>query len=494
MPYSSRRRFLSMCLAGSIGGVIRTRSHADVEDASAIFPGLEPIGRVEPRAGKAVGASPFSVGFETLDRRMFDPERTYDHLFRLGVKWARVQTGWSRSEEEPCLFDFGWLDDVVDRLHGNGVQPWFNLGYGNRLYSPEAPDAAAVGWVPLGEPSREKAWLRYVRKMADHYAERVRHWEIWNEPNITHFWKPAKPNPAEYVRLVRMTAPEIRKRVPDAVIIGGALAGISRDFLRESLEAGLGGLVDRISYHPYRAIPEKRYDEDVGHMRRLLAEHAPQVRLWQGENGCPSTAGSAGALRQFAWDEARQAKWLLRRIMTDLRLEIELTSYFHLVDLVQYKPEAGATGRANTKGLLRGGDYTPKPSYFAYQCLCALIDAETKKVELRADIRTDREEVKRISADEIHQVIFERKGKAMLAYWYPADLFEDFTMRQVEMQIQLPEDLSLTDPVLIDPLAVRMYRVKRREEAGTIFRRLPLTDYPLILAEREVCISRNRPG
>ena len=56
------------------------------------------LGEIKPVASKDIEASPLSVGFETLDRKMFDPERAYEHVGRLGVKWARCQTGWARTE------------------------------------------------------------------------------------------------------------------------------------------------------------------------------------------------------------------------------------------------------------------------------------------------------------------------------------------------------------------------------------------------------------
>ena len=59
---------------------------------------LPKVGRLNPLPSKAIEASPLSIGFETLDRRQFDPKGTYEHLGKLGVKWARAQTGWSRCE------------------------------------------------------------------------------------------------------------------------------------------------------------------------------------------------------------------------------------------------------------------------------------------------------------------------------------------------------------------------------------------------------------
>jgi hypothetical protein len=168
---------------------------------------------------------------------------------------------------------------VVDSLLEIGIQPWFNLGYDNKLYFPEKPDEQSVGWAPVFKPQQQDAWLRFVSQIARHFRDRVRHWEIWNEPNIPQFWKPRKPNPDDYVKLVRMTAPEIRRQVPGAVIIGGALAGIPFDYIHGCLEAGLAGLVDVISYHPYRAVPEAGYEAEVGKLRQMIARYNSKISL-----------------------------------------------------------------------------------------------------------------------------------------------------------------------------------------------------------------------
>jgi len=423
------------------------------------FDGLTPLGRLKPRPSVAIAASPLSVGYETLDRQHFDPTKTYLHAAQLGVKWARCQTGWARCEKTKDRYDFGWLDEVVDGLLKIGIQPWFNLGYGNPLYTPKA-DETAVGWVPVFDDTAMEAWKRFTARIAAHFRGRVRHYEIWNEPNITNFWKPGKPDAVSYVKLVEQTAPIIRQHVSDAVIIGGAFAGIPMDYIRKCLEAGLARHMDKMSYHPYRPTPESGYDKEVRAMRELLAQHGgATVALWQGENGCPSQKGGAGALRDMDWNETRQAKWLTRRILSDLRLEIELTSYFLIVDLVGYR------GSTNWKGLLRGTDYTPKPAYFAYQNLCALFDAETR----RADLPVQIEDEKVVTAG------FQRHGEPLYAYWMPEALTKDAPPRTVRLALaHKPKS-----PALFDPLTGQIYKIKS-------FDALPLTDYVLIIADERV--------
>jgi hypothetical protein len=169
-------------------------ANAQTVSPTAAF-ALQPLGKLAPRTSRAIKASRLSLGFETLDRRMFEPEKTYAHVAELGVKWARCQTGWARTETKKGEFDFAWLDGVADSLAKVGVQPWFSLSYGNKLYTPGAPNEYAIGWIPLNSDEARQAWVNYAGKIAERFHGRVKHWEIWNEPNIPNFWQGASPTP-----------------------------------------------------------------------------------------------------------------------------------------------------------------------------------------------------------------------------------------------------------------------------------------------------------
>jgi hypothetical protein len=460
----TRRDFGRLGLAAAAFGPLGAA--AQEADAFAAC-GLKATGRLKTRTSAEIKASPLSVGFETLDRKLFDPAKTYEHVGRLGVKWARCQTGWARTETQKGVYDFGWLDEVVDNLLKVGAQPWFNLGYGNPLYTPKA-DATAVGWIPIFTEEETQAWLAYTAKITERFKDRVKHWEIWNEPNIKGFWKPGEPDAAKYVAFVEKTAPVIRANVPGSVIIGIGLAGASSGYPKACLERGLGKHIDKLSYHPYRPLPERGYDEDVEALRKLLKAHgAAHVALWQGENGCPSKKGSAGALSQQEWNETRQAKWVLRRILSDLRLEVELTSYFLIVDLIGYR------GKVNLKGLLRGEDYTPKPAYHAYQNLCALFDSETVRYRMKPFRVEEAGETATCAAG------FKRHGKPLVAYWAVEDLMKDVPAKQVRIVIGDHDKAKMPNPELLDPLTGQRYAVAS-------FDALPLADYPLILADASV--------
>jgi hypothetical protein len=444
-------------------------------------------GKLRTRGPKEIAASPLSVGMETLDRKMFEPEKTYALVAQLGAKWARLQTGWARTERVKGEYDFAWLDGVVDSLLKMGVQPWFNLGYGNRLYTPEAPHETAVGYVPMWTPEAREAWLKYVSKLAEHFRGRVRHWEIWNEANTNGFWRPKAADPKSYAELVAMTAPVIRKRVPKAVIVGFALAGFGEalDFVRVALEAGVARHIDRFSYHPYQLVPEGNYVDAVRAVRRLLNKHKPGIELWQGENGAPSVYKGAGHVFEVDGTETGQAKWLLRRILTDLSVDVELTSYFHLCDLVNYIWAAGPTPETQKMGLLRA-DYTPKKSYAAYQSLCTLFDAETKRADQLAlfrKLRAPGAKGQPPVVEGMWRTSFLRGKYAVYAYWWPGDLSKAEPHDDVAVTL-MPEG-ELANPVLVDPLSGKAHTVTASRSGGLVrFGRLPVREYPLIITDR----------
>ena len=489
MTQLTRRGFVRTSLAAAgVTGLSGSPLRSATPD-SADRNGLAIFGKVAPRDSRSIEASPLSVGFETLDRKMFDPERTYSHLAKLGAKWARTHTGWCRTERTRGEYDFSWLDRVVDSLLRIGIQPWFCVGFGNRLYSPAAPDEFAVGWVPTGTPEGKAAWLKYVGQVAEHFRGRVKHFEIWNEPNAQSFWKPDPPAPESYVELVKLTAPVIRQRIPDAVIVGGAVMGMNTRFFEGCMEHGLGQYIDKASFHTYRFLPEKNYEADIQRWRSIVAKHRAGIELWHGEVGAASQPGGAGGRANYPWTEVRQAKWTLRRFLYDLRMKTELISYFHTADLVGYHHSDAPTGKTNYKGLLRGTDYTPKPAYFAFQCLCALFDSQTAQVELPMTLQLT-ENAEMVNADEIVTAGFTRNGKAMYVYWWPPGPEMERPDAHVTLTLSGRQDAQLTHPVLVDPLSATVYQLPIPKRRGAEWEIIgaPLADHPLIVTDRSVVL------
>lgn len=458
--------------------------------------GLKEIGRIRARASKEIGSSKIGIGFETLDRKMFKPEGCYAALGSCGVKWARCQTGWNRCERVEGALDFAWLDEVVDKLLAEGIQPWFNVGYGNKLYMPDAPHEAAVGSQPLAYGEKAvAAWRRFVRELAARFKGRVSRFEIWNECNCDHFWRPGEPSETEYAKLTRISAEEIRAVQPEAKI-AACVAGDGNEFVLGTLKAGIGSCVDAYSIHPYGNLPELNYAERVASLKALLARHAPGVEAWQGECGEPSqTLGhhNTGMLKLFNMDETKQAKWLLRRLIADLQLGLGHAEYFHAADLME-SPYVQASGEIRPPvmmGVLNGKSYTPKKAFFALGFLCSLFDSECEPCPLETDARI--EELGRCESKlpllAIRKNPFLLKGFPLYAWHLPEDTQLETRARNV-LKLSVIDDAPrrLERPVLVDLLQGAVFEAPEPELSGfeskrSVYRGLPLTDYPMILTD-----------
>ncbi len=460
--------------------------------------GLEEVGAMKVFSSKEIAESPVSIGFECLDREMFDAERCYEPLGVTGVKWARCQTGWNRCETQKGVYNFQWLDSVVDNLLQRGITPWFNVGYGNKLYMPDASHDAAVGYVPLyyGEETLQ-AWKNYVGALARHFKGRVGYFEIWNEPNGDNFWQPRTPDPLEYAKLIRLTAEVIRQEIPDAKV-GGCVSGTHYGYLLQLFRSEIVGELNFFCLHAYCVQPELNYTQAVAHLRRILnACGGSHVELWQGESGFASWFPEHHWLPPYVLEsEHNQAVWMLRRYFTDFALGMKRSSFFQVADMMGKDYCMANVTKKNPArhGILNGITYTPKQSFYAIQRLAAFFQGGMAAAELycTADLngifpRTERHS--RLIDIAVQTNTYQREGHPFFEYHLAEDMQYGFKgLAPVTITVENNPDLkNIEKPILLDMLTGKIHRILTWDAGDrygvSIFRNLPLTDYPLVICD-----------
>lgn len=446
---------------------------------------MKKIGKLKLYNSNEIVDSCVSIGFECLDRELFKPEKCYDALAKTGVKYARCQTGWSKCEKEKGIYDFSWLDSVVENLTSRGIIPWFNVGFGNPVYMPNVPNETAVGCVPIyyGDEA-VAAWENFVSAVAKRYGNVVKHYEIWNEPNIKCFWYPEDPDAKEYADFVNRTAKVIKKVQHDAKI--GVNINTPTDFgyadvLIENLE-----MLDFFAVHTYSKVPEYRYSSAISRLRRKLDSCGfKNTEIWQGEGGYPSWAYKGHWLVKDGCDDERaQAVWQLRRYFLDVANGIKRSSFFQMADMWE-KPYAKATDVINkpaAHGILNGLTYTPKKSYETISNLAAIFSGDIKPSDEFAAVDVNSPTPLEMCACQT--MTFRKNGTPVYAYYLPTS---------VAAKAEIPYKASLNterlnDPVLIDTFTGEIFELDAPQQMkGTVrYNDLPLTDYPIIVTEREV--------
>lgn len=464
--------------------VVLLCSGAEALCAGDVCPGdgYEFLGTIQSRHARDIESSNWSIGAETMDRDYTVYKHWRAYLGPLGVKRARIQSGWAKTEKSRGEYDWEWTDEIIPDMAAQGVEPWVCLCYGNSIY-PDGGGAGLGGKLPASEEALE-AWEQYVAAFVERYRKYVDEYEIWNEPNLRR-----KDVAGQYARFLIRTAQVIRARQPDATIIGISCPGVNSTFTDRVLsyleQQDKLNLLDEVTYHPYRFNPDAVYDE-VARLRKTIRKYSDRIAIRQGENGAPSQRGSFGALSNHDWTERRQAKWALRRLLGDLGRDIT-SSYFAICDM--HYPS-----RKNYKGLLATNpDQTvhhAKLGYRAVQHVTAVFDDTVDRIE---DYPPE------VSGTSDSLSVFGYRaetGGQIVTLW--RDSAGPGQNSQVDrITLTLPEG-DFTDPVWVDMLSGEVYAIDEElwdEQNGSFsFRSVPVYDSVILIADREAIALRSTPN
>jgi hypothetical protein len=97
------------------------------------------------------------------------------------------------------------------------------------------------------------AWESWVFDVVSMFKDKVKVWEIWNEPNWnTGFGAPG--DPVKYTEFLKRAYIKAKQADPECVVLGGSILGTDNaglNFLRLMYENGAKDYMDALSYHPY---------------------------------------------------------------------------------------------------------------------------------------------------------------------------------------------------------------------------------------------------
>jgi len=456
------------------------------------------VGNLKKKHSKDIKNSKIGIGFEKLDRNVFDPEKAYDRVSELGVKWVRILSGWQRTEIEKGVYDYEWIDKIVDNLIARGLKPWMSLSYGNKLYSEDAARVfGAVGIPPIFDDESKNAWDKYVETTVERYKGKIDLFEVWNEPDGTTFWKHGA-NGTEYGEFAVRTAKAVKRANPEAKVVAGAMYRKNFEFITEAMDTGMYKYIDYVSYHQYT------HDETdvvpyVKVLRSLCKSYNKDIEIIQGESGSQSRSGGNGALKKGAWTPKKQAKELLRHAVADFMAEVKFTSYFSCIDMVEAM--RGVVGDVASYldygyfGVLGAdfdeeghsvGTYTPKMSYWALQSLASLFAEDFELCEIPV-YRKPMESTRLFGMDCNDATIVEQgfvkpDGSKAYVYWNATNIMiMDYESTITVDVATLGNDIKIVDLMdgsvyklpddMIEDLGHNVYRLKN----------IPIKDYPMAI-------------
>lgn len=206
---------------------------------------------------------------------------------RIGLKWIRLHDAgvlakWSVSQPEKG--EYRWHDRQVDELKENGL---FILGLPD---DSKVPAWASGENATPGNVINLDAFREHCKALAAHYAGKIDHWEIWNEPWMKYFFH---GTPEQFRAVCIAGATGIHEGNPNAKTLGICPEIGGRDFV-EKVGEEVWKPLDILSFHMYfqniTGNGKYSFADELGALKKTIGPDAP-AQAWNSEG----TLGDAGS-------------------------------------------------------------------------------------------------------------------------------------------------------------------------------------------------------
>lgn len=274
--------------------------------------------------------------FLHLDSDRWRRKKTLEMAARAGLGWIKQHFPWEDIESadkgqfvHPTHKHSTWdkYDEIVDLAEENGLNIIARVDRTPAWARPEAS-------TPTEPPTDLDDFGDFIAAIVQRYRGRVRHFQIWNEPNLAVEWGGKYPNAARYVRLLKTAFLAATGVDPDIDILGAPLAATleisdrARNELVYLQQVYDAGGADYFHIHSANAFglafpPETPADPEVLNFRRVELSRALMEQngdghkpIWFNEYGWNASPNDFPA-NQLTWarvTEDQQAEWTVRGI------------------------------------------------------------------------------------------------------------------------------------------------------------------------------------
>gem|GEM_PF-4241278 len=364
---------------------------------------------LKKRRGVAVFSSPVETGMRdknsSFGRHIYNP---FPEGCR-GVAWTRQYITWAGIEPEKGKYHWEGTDNLINQCYQLGLNILVDL------YS--APQWAAMppqeGWVkPTGAltgwhhfaPKDLDAWGRFVYEAVSRYKDKVKYWEIYNEPyNFNMFFIGGSAQ--LYADVLKVAYQKAKEADPDCKIVG--ISGYPW-WAKQVFQCGGYPYLDIVSIHNYQfteASPEEEkgyFLKGIKEIKEVMKEFGKEKPVWSTETGWPTHVGTQGTWPGVP--EELQARYTPRAQIIALSEGIEKVFWFKQDDL------SGAPQEFLYHFGFLYEDSSPKPAFVSYAVLSEMIKGLDYKEKLK------------ISHPSVYGYCFEKGGISCFPLWSLEDM------------------------------------------------------------------------
>jgi hypothetical protein len=229
-----------------------------------------------------------------------------------------ASVSWPSLEPSPGQWAFTTLDSCVALADLEGAEILLPLGLTPAWASSRPDEASAYGPGNAAPPRDLEDWRTYVRTVATRYRGRIKHYEIWNEPNLPRFFSGTSQEmlglASEAYRILKDVDPE------NVVVSPSATSGeAGLRWLEGYLGEGGQNVCDVVGFHFYTG---GQPPEAIRHLallaRRVLDRTGGESKpLWNTETGwsIPSQLPADGEASNIQ-EQTQEASYLSRALIS----------------------------------------------------------------------------------------------------------------------------------------------------------------------------------
>lgn len=321
----------------------------------------------------ATAPTPIIYGVNFVSSAEYSAARRYTDLRTIGAQWNRLPIYWQAIERTADQFTWSAHDPVIAADTENGLlinaillgMPGFyysgSRAVPNTLWQPVFSDGSDIPG-PGKAINPNNKWARFVFNTVNRYkpggvlaqqrgwpaGAGVRHWEIWNEPDLPWFWEGSKQ---EYARLLKVGYLAANLADPGTRVIFGGLANnydqfdYYRDVLAilqaDSWAIPTGYFHDILATHSYFFAWQSWHH--VYRQRNTMLAFGLDKPIWLNEAGVPAWNDYPGPVwdsrSQYRATLSEQADYVIQSAFYTLFAGADAVFHFQLYDGCGNQPQ-----------------------------------------------------------------------------------------------------------------------------------------------------------
>lgn len=296
----------------------------------------------------------------------------FEFLKKHDVKFMRISFGWDAIEETEGTYDWLFWDDYVRIAvddYGLTLLPY--ICYVPMWASTNPQDTVFFWNYP---PKDNKPWGKFVKTLVNRYKDRIKTWELWNEPDIWIYWQ---GNRKQFVEFMRVAAEAVREADPNARIVFPGIA-YDPEFIKDFFKNwGMSKYFDIVNIHNYYETwhrhPIEMITTYVNEVHDVIWRYGDNQPIWMAEVGYSTfrkgarVSDSYSAFYDYEHTPEYQAVHLFKTLALVASTEkVSAVAWYELKDLSLTEDVIGDNDNNRFLGVAYA-DYKEKPAARALQ-------------------------------------------------------------------------------------------------------------------------------